>query len=168
MRVYLFRHGPAENRDPLRWPNDEDRPLSADGVKATREAAKGFARLATDVKLVVTSPAKRAYRTAELVHEGLGMSRKLVEWSELAPDAGTQGVLARVARPSMAREVPVLVGHEPTLSELIGLALTGESVSVAHVSKAGAAAIDFEAKVAPGAGELGWLVTRGQLVDFGR
>ena len=36
MRVILFRHGPAEVRDPSRWPEDTERPLTRRGEKRSR------------------------------------------------------------------------------------------------------------------------------------
>ncbi|HZY70297.1 MAG TPA: histidine phosphatase family protein [Thermoplasmata archaeon] len=166
MRAYLFRHGPAESRDPTRWPEDEDRPLTRPGERETRAAALGFAEIADDVNVVVASPAVRARRTAEHVHAALGIDRGIIYWDELRPGSAAAPVLERLGRLS-GRPVPVLVGHEPTLSELVGLALSGDSVSYVHVGKAGAVAVDFASKVAPGAGELAWLLTRGQLGRLG-
>jgi hypothetical protein len=39
MKIILFRHGPAESRDPERWPDDAERPLTPRGEKRTRLAA---------------------------------------------------------------------------------------------------------------------------------
>lgn len=163
MRLYVFRHGPSESRDPARWPDDTGRPLSRVGQAQTRDAAKGFATLVHDVNVVVSSPAVRAASTAEAVHAAVGLRRRIVFWDELAPGEGAPTVLEKLGRPTFAPWTPVLVGHEPTLSELIGLAVAGEPTGWAHVAKAGAAALDFPARVAPGAARLEWLLTRAQL-----
>ncbi|MCI4350111.1 MAG: histidine phosphatase family protein [Thermoplasmata archaeon] len=163
MRLYLFRHGPSENRDPDRWPDDTDRPLSRVGRTQSRAAATGFATLAHDVTAVVSSPAVRGRTTADAVHAALGLRRTIVLWDELAPGEPAGAVLEKLGRPNFARWTPVVVGHEPTLSEFIGLAVTGEPTGWAHVAKAGAAALEFPARVAPGAARLEWLLTRAQL-----
>ena len=62
----------------------------------------------------------------------------------------------------------MLVSHEPILSELIGLALMGEAISLAHVARAGAAAIRFDVAVRPGAGRLEWLTPRRALAQAAR
>lgn len=161
--LYLFRHGPAESRDPLRWPEDDERPLSADGVKQTKRAAKGLARLDFSIAQVISSPAHRARQTAEIVREALGDQRSLELWEELAPDSPSAPILARVSRLGKRADRVLLVGHEPMMSELVGLALTGEAVSFVHFARAGAAGLSFPRSLAPGAGELSWLLTRRQL-----
>lgn len=166
--LYLFRHGPAESRDPLKWPEDDDRPLSPEGVKQTKRAAKGFARLDFSVSQVISSPAQRARQTAEIVREALGDQRALELWEELAPDSPSAPVLARVSRVGKRADRAILVGHEPMMSELVGLSLTGEAVSFVHFARAGAAGLAFARSVAPGAAELSWLLTRRQLAGPSR
>ncbi|MGI0131727.1 MAG: SixA phosphatase family protein [Thermoplasmata archaeon] len=167
MTVYLFRHGPAEERDPQRWPDDARRPLTRAGIEETEAAARGLRSLEPPVARILTSPAERASATAEIVRSTLGVGSPVSTWPELAPDEPASGVLARLAGEPPRRDV-LLVGHEPTLGELTGLALTGEGVSIVRLTRAGAAAIDFARKVAPGAGALDWLLTRRQLIRLGR
>jgi len=161
--LFLFRHGPSEARDPVRWPRDDDRPLSEKGTDETATAARGLARLDPEIRRVVSSPARRADATAALVREALGVARAVDHWEELAPDAPAGPLLARVASEGRRAQGAVLVGHEPVLSELVGLALTGEAVSVVHFSRAGAARVAFDRSAVPGAGALDWLLTRRQL-----
>ncbi|HYB77229.1 MAG TPA: hypothetical protein VEE83_00915, partial [Thermoplasmata archaeon] len=59
----------------------------------------------------------------------------------------------------------VIVGHEPTLAEFVGEALTGEGLSVVHLTKGGAVCLEFTNSVRPGAGRLVWLLTRKQLAN---
>ncbi len=168
MQVFLVRHGPSENRDPRRWPQDDDRPLSAAGLAETETAARGLARLDLPVTRVVTSPAERARATAALVRSALGVDAPLGRWTELAPDSPAEPILSRLAGEGRRGDGLVLVGHEPVLSELIGLALTGEALSLVHMARAGAAALVFDRLVAPGAGRLEWLIPRRTLVRLAR
>ena len=167
MDLYLFRHGPAEERDPRRWSDDAKRPLSRSGVAETKSAAQGLAALEPKVERVITSPALRAHRTAELVRDALKVPSPLVTWPELAPDESASGVLARVSREVGQARALILVGHEPTLGEIVGLALAGEATSVARLSRGGVAALEFPRSVAPSAGRLEWLLTRRQLARLG-
>ena len=162
MELVIVRHGPAADRDPSRWPDDRQRPLSPEGIRSTRRAAKGLASLHPTVDKIITSPATRAFATAEIVREALEISSALETWDELEPDAAPGPVLERLQRLSRKRGL-VLVGHEPTLGELVGLAVTGESVCVTRFSKAGAAQVTFPEQPRPGAAEIDWVLTRKQL-----
>lgn len=166
MEIVIVRHGPAADRDPSRWPDDQRRPLTADGIRATRRAAKGLASLKPTVDKIVTSPATRAFATAEILRNVLDVRSELESWSELEPDAPPGPVLERLQRLSRKRGI-LLVGHEPTLGELLGLSVTGESVPIARFSKAGAAQITFPEEPRPGAAEIGWVLTRKQLERLG-
>jgi len=162
MDLLIIRHGPAEDRDPSRWPDDNRRPLSADGMKATRKAAKGLATLHPDVDKIITSPATRAHATAEIFREVLEVETELEVWDELEPDTPPGPILERVQRFSRRHGI-ALVGHEPTLGELLGLAVTGESVPITRFTKAGVAQVTFPKEPRPGAAEIDWVLTRKQL-----
>jgi phosphohistidine phosphatase len=166
MNLLLVRHGPAADRDPSRWPDDQLRPLTADGIKSTRRAAHGLARLRPAVDKIVTSPAARASATAEIFRKALAVKSNLESWTELEPDTAPGPILERLQRLSRKRGI-VLVGHEPTLGELLGLAVTGESVPIARFSKAGAAQLNFPEEPRPGAAEIDWVLTRKQLERLG-
>ena len=166
MDIVIVRHGPAADRDPSRWPDDQKRPLTSDGVRSTRRAAKGLATLRPTIDKVVTSPATRAFATAEIFREILEVEAELESWEELEPDGPPGPILERLQRLSRRRGI-LVVGHEPTLGELLGLSVTGESVPIARFSKAGAAQITFPREPRPGAAEIGWVLTRKQLERLG-
>jgi phosphohistidine phosphatase len=167
MRLVVVRHGPAESRDPSRWPDDDRRPLSREGRRSTAAAAAGLARLETGVRTIVTSPATRARSTATLVREALRSKPVPAEWKELEPGASAAALLGRLALHHQPRETVVAVGHEPQLGELVGLALTGDAVSVTRLARGGAAALTFPKAVRPGAATLDWRLDRGALTKLG-
>jgi phosphohistidine phosphatase len=136
VELILVRHAIAEDRDTARWPDDADRPLTAEGEAAFRRGAKGLVHLIPEVDEVRSSPFARAWRTAELLaeagwpapvaHEPLGAGRSPLDLAEeLARSPGP----ARLA----------LVGHEPTLSELASILLAGSATRVLIEMKKGAA-----------------------------
>jgi phosphohistidine phosphatase SixA len=165
VRIVLVRHGPAEERDPVRWPNDERRPLTSKGRAQTRRAAKGLARVSRPVDRMASSAAERAVDTAKMVQSALDDPPKLETWPELAPGNLPQVILERLRRSVRPGQELMLVGHEPTLAELVGLALVGDGVPVVHLTKGGAACLEFPRGVKPGAARLVWLLTRKQLAD---
>jgi phosphohistidine phosphatase len=163
VELYIVRHGPAAERNPQRWADDDRRPLTPEGVRETRKAVRGFARLVGKVDRLFSSPAVRAHRTAELLLEELKDAPELELMDLLAPGSPAVGILGEMHQIARPRSRVVLVGHEPTLGELIGLAVTGEAVSIARLAKAGAAALEFPRAVLPSAARLTWLMSRKQL-----
>src|ERR1700730_7164982 len=97
MRLVVVRHGPAESRDPSRWPDDDRRPLSREGRRSTAAAAAGLARLESRGRTMVTSAATRARSTATLVREALRSKPVPAEWKELEPGASAAALLGRLA-----------------------------------------------------------------------
>ena len=71
MKIYLVRHAAAFERDPDRWPDDSERPLAPEGEEEFRLAARGLARVVPRVDAILSSPYRRAWRTAEILSEGL-------------------------------------------------------------------------------------------------
>jgi phosphohistidine phosphatase len=143
MRIILFRHGPAEARDPARWPDDSQRPLTARGVEVARRAARGVARMEPGITRVVSSPAARALE--------LGSEPELLQ--ALAPDAPWRRVLDWLTGQPADAEI-ALVGHQPGLDLLAGgLLRAGEGALV--LKKAGACSITFDVPE-PGGGRLRW------------
>jgi phosphohistidine phosphatase len=165
VRVVVVRHGPAEIRDPARWPDDSRRPLTSKGIVQCRRGSRALARFAKGAKRIATSEAQRSLETAEIVRSAFRPPPRLERWPELASGNLAQPIFERVRRTARPRELLFLVGHEPTLNEFLGLALTGESVSAVRLTKGGAACVEFDASVRPAGGQLLWLFTRKQLAD---
>ena len=156
MRVILFRHGPAGDRDAGRWPDDRLRPLTARGESRTRRAARGMLRLEGEVHALLTSPLVRCMRSAEILAQEAEMSRSPEALDALAPRGSWRDVILRLGEESPEATV-VLVGHEPDLGKLAGVLLFGAPAAMA-LKKAGGCSIEFEAPVAPGTGQLRWFM----------
>src|SRR5213593_3439622 len=118
MLVLLVRHGPAGDRDPSRWPNDDERPLAERGVKRTRAAARGLADLVPEVHVIVTSPLRRAHETTALLHD-VWPDAAVEILPALKPRGSAHAVLEHIAGHA-PDSVVVLVGHEPDLGKLAG------------------------------------------------
>ncbi len=164
VRLVVVRHGPAVARDPARWLDDSKRPLTGGGAAEMRRAARGLARTVGRVDRLATSDAVRCRATAEILRAALDRPPPLERWPELGPGGLAPPILARVARVARSGERVVLVAHDPTIGELVGLALTGEGTPFVRMSKGGAVAIDFPRGIRAGAGVLRWLATRKHLV----
>lgn len=153
MRVILFRHGPAGRRDPARWADDAERPLTKRGADRTRSAARGLHRFIEGGALVLSSPLTRAFGTAAITREALGLQAPVQPFDALAPGGSYRAVLARLVSTGSGTCV-VLVGHEPDLGKLAGMLLFGAPARSLPLKKAGACVIDFTGPPEPGAGHL--------------
>jgi phosphohistidine phosphatase len=158
VEIYLVRHAAASERDPDRWPRDKWRPLTPEGEEEFRLAARGLARMVPRVDVILSSPAQRAWRTAEILSE-------LDSWPAPEPSPVLEPTLpaekAALALENHADASSVaVVGHRPGLHELAAFLLTGKADGMdIGLEKGSVACIGFGGVPAPGAGELRWLLT---------
>ena len=78
MNLYVLRHGLARERNGREYVNDDERPLTAKGVKRMTRQVKGMNALGLSMDAIITSPLVRAAQTAEIVHKGLRKPGRLV------------------------------------------------------------------------------------------
>lgn len=156
MRLLLFRHGPADARDPFRWPDDRLRPLTAKGIERTRAAVRGILRLESTPDAVWTSPLRRAEQTAAALVDLAGGGLTLETHETLAPGGSYRTLTDQLAAVRDTRLL-VLVGHEPDLGKLAGVLLFGAPAAL-PLKKAGACCIDFNDPPAPAMGRLRWFL----------
>jgi phosphohistidine phosphatase len=159
--LYLVRHADAFPKDPDRWRHDGKRPLTPEGEKEFRLAARGLARMVPRVDVILSSPARRAWQTAEILSE-------LDSWPAPEPSP-VVAASRRRASPEKATlalgdyadaKYVAVVGHKPRLQELAAYLLTGKSDGMEiKIRKGSVTCIRFDGIPAPGTGELRWLLT---------
>jgi phosphohistidine phosphatase len=123
--IWLLRHGEAAEGSP-----DSERPLTPKGKEQARAAGLAMAGLGVKLSACLTSPKVRAYDTARLACEALGVEPQSepglaggpFDPEELAPDEGDV----------------LLVGHDPDFSMAVHKA-TGAQV---RMKKGGLAGIE--------------------------
>lgn len=152
MILILVRHAIAEEPDSARWPDDGLRPLTSIGAKKMKRNARGLAQLRYQPSKLITSPLVRAQETAEILRKELGVRRRVVVTQALAPGGGAAGLLHELAR-IPENGVVVAVGHEPSLSALLGELIGCPAVNL-EFKKGGGAVVEFAAAPALGAGLL--------------
>jgi len=154
-KLYLVRHAIAARRGP-EWPDDDTRPLTAQGVARFSEAVVGLSWLGVAVDEVFTSPLVRAVQTAELLAVGLRDRPPVTVLEALSPGWELETIRERLAKVVKRRRI-ALVGHEPGLGELAA-DLIGAGCPLAF-KKGGVCRIDVSHFRSGGAGMLCWLVT---------
>jgi phosphohistidine phosphatase len=139
-RLYLVRHAVALPRDPLRWPEDSERPLSREGERYFRRVATGLARTVPPPDVVVSSPWLRCWETAQAL-EAVGWPAPEV-LPALTPGGEPLDVVAGL--PAEASRV-VLVGHAPDLGRLASLLLCADPDLLSiEVKKGGVLLLDYD------------------------
>src|SRR5262245_21208644 len=127
-------------------------------MRRFRVVSRSLARLLPNVDAVWTSPLVRAAQTARILHEEAGWPVATLARG-LAEHAQPLRILGAVARAPRAMRL-VIVGHAPSLNELLALALYGRRTPAPiELKKGGAALLHFDAMPQPRNGTLVWLAT---------
>ena len=139
MQLFLVRHAiavPAVEGEP-----DAARPLTDEGRKRFARAVRGLDRLGIRFDRVLHSPWTRAVQTAEM------LDRILDGESQVEPALAREPDPEMVARLACGERVAA-VGHEPWMSELLALLVTGNKTHAAgfRCKKGQVAWLEGEAK----------------------
>lgn len=132
MQLVLFRHGIAEDRSHPRCPPDAERALTEQGIRKTRSAVHGLARLLKDntIGAVFTSPYKRARETADILLDGLDLSPRLLCTTDtLIPEENPLLFLQLLQRMLAVGDdrTFIVVGHSPHLNLLSSVLFVGHA-----------------------------------------
>jgi phosphohistidine phosphatase len=152
MKLYFLRHGLAGER--AEWSGDDyARPLTSDGRKRMAREADAMKALQLTVDCIITSPLVRAYQTAEIVAQRLGMPDKLRSDELLEPGFDAES-LKELLKKCGAADAVMLVGHEPDFSSVISRIIGGGRV----ICKKGGLACVALRDPAALRGDLLWLI----------
>jgi len=120
MRLVLIRHAKAKERDPRRWPDDAQRPLTRGGERVFRRLAASLPSWIDPPDRVLASGWVRAWDTATALSKETGWPAP-----ERCPSLETEGGPDAVAairgtiRKMEGHASLTMVGHEPVLGELV-------------------------------------------------
>ena len=153
--LYLIRHGLAEERGEA-WPDDSKRPLTEEGIRRLRKAARSLIRLDVVFDIMLSSPLVRARQTAEAIAAELDPRPPIVHTDALAPDGSYAALLIELEKHARKSSI-ALVGHEPAIGELAAR-LVGSRHAI-EFKKGAIARIDLEEMPPSGPGDLRWLLT---------
>lgn len=125
MKLYVMRHGPAEDVAPTG--RDADRALTPSGRERVRDVAKLLSAEKEEPLVVLSSPLVRALQTAEIVanvtklderaKEDAALSGTVEVRGEMAPGKDAGALVQELVLRGKKRVM--IVGHEPDLSMLV-------------------------------------------------
>ena len=154
MELYVIRHGIAEIRgEPA---DDFKRALTKRGRERAQRAAEGLARIVSKPDVILTSPKTRAKQTAAILGEIFDCTPQICD--ALGAES-PEKIFAALNQCAAGRVM--IVGHEPTLSELVEMLCTkGTAFGFIELKKSGCVLINapLEQSARPGFGKLIWAI----------
>ncbi len=153
MEAILIRHAKAENRDPNSWPDDDVRPLTAEGRAEQRAAVRAMRKMGIKFDFLVTSPLLRAKETAELVAKGY----RWTEAPQVAEELGHEysvGAVVKLLAKFPPNATVALVGHEPDFSHLAAALISKSGDVNIAFKKSGVLGVEFDGPAEAGKGVL--------------
>ena len=120
--LYVLRHSKSSWDDP--FCNDHDRPLAPRGLKAASLMGQVLGSFENPPTLALSSSAQRARQTTELVlqtFQTLALNPPDLQIDSQIYEASVHTVVNRLAELPNQHDSVMLVGHNPTLEELVAL-----------------------------------------------
>ncbi len=138
-RLYIVRHAKSSWDDPEL--DDFDRPLNSRGKKDAPFMGKILAEQQVHPDLIVSSPAKRAMKTAKLLAKKLGYPQKAIQKEEKLYEAATLTLVEILKKLADDYDKVMIIGHNPGLTNLANY-LSGHYIE--NIPTSGVFVIDFD------------------------
>lgn len=163
MDIYILRHGIAVEHGTPGFEVDSDRPLTAKGKRQLRKSAAAMKRMKLRFDVILTSPYERARRTAEIVAEELKLKKRLKIADPLKCEGDPEKLISETAKLRPAPESMLLVGHEPYLSQLISVLVSGSENAEMDFKKGGLCKLETAGLTFGKCAQLEWFLTPKQM-----
>jgi phosphohistidine phosphatase len=158
MKICILRHGIAVDHGTPGYERDSERPLTPEGRRKIRLIARALGRLDINPGVILTSPLVRAHQTADIIATVLRLKDGLHICRHLASGGDAKLLIAEINKSYSRAPSVMLVGHEPDLSELASLLISGKTDG-AHLElkKGGLCVLETDALRAGQCATLIWL-----------
>jgi phosphohistidine phosphatase len=138
MIIYFLRHASA-GESLINPKKDEKRALDKEGIEQCGYVGRAMAAIEAQVDVIISSPLKRATQTASLVGNEMGYEGKLQIENALRPGAAFSD-FKRMLEKYSRQESIVVVGHNPNLSQFLGMVISESGCEASIDLKKGAVA----------------------------
>ncbi|HWO22579.1 MAG TPA: hypothetical protein VNO30_27660 [Kofleriaceae bacterium] len=142
MQLFVIRHAIAEDRRPDL--DDAARELTWEGVRKMKEVVRGLRALDLELPRVLTSPWRRALKTAQLLAPVASAAPVATDLLCQSPRAE---LLAMIAEKG---ETTGVVGHEPWLGELVAWLAFGDARRGEALCLKKGCVVELEGSAVPG------------------
>ena len=152
-RLYLVRHAKSSWADMSL--DDFDRQLNSRGKQDAPEMGKRLAKRKILPELLVSSPAKRARKTAKLIAGEIGYPVEKIAFSQKIYEAGTSELLEVIHGLDNRHGQVMLFGHNPGFTSLANLIA---DCRIDNIPTCGIFCVDFPVsawnEITPGCGAM--------------
>ena len=157
--MLLVRHAIAEERQDFAKTEkpDSERPLTREGREKMRRVARAAAAIVPDLDVIASSPFKRAMQTARILAAAY-TDVEIVRVKSIEPGGDHDATIAWLQERSNLRCVAV-VGHEPSLGELLTKLSLSNGPIIHSFKKGGMALVSFHGKPAAGEAKIEWIIS---------
>jgi phosphohistidine phosphatase len=163
VNIYILRHGLAVERGTPGFANDSERPLTPKGKRQLRKIAAAMKIMDLRFDLILSSPFLRAKKTAEIAADILKLKKQLKFSDALTPKGDAKILIRQLNELKPALKNILLAGHEPYLSRLISLLVTGDTQLQMDFKKGGLCKLEIEKLRFGRCAILVWLLTPKQM-----
>lgn len=154
MFLYIARHAWAGHFGDVPISRDSQRALTVEGVERYRRMIQALSDRGMTPSQVATSPYVRCRQTADILAEPSG--GRVVDCSALEPGSDFEAMI-EWSRQFEGQDI-AWVGHNPDVQHFVAQ-LVGHGAARIRFAKGSIAAVRFEDRVEPGAGQLYWHAT---------
>jgi phosphohistidine phosphatase len=163
MNIYILRHGIAVEQGAAGFSKDSDRPLTPKGERKLWQVTEAMQALELSFDLILTSPYVRARQTADIVAEAFDARKRVEQLDDLTPGGSFKKLIDYLNGHKPPPASTLLVGHEPYLSELISLLISGDVHTSVLMKKGGLCKLSAESLQHGHCATLEWLLTPRQM-----
>lgn len=150
------------------YEDDSLRPLTGKGKKKMQQIAQGLKGLAAEINLILTSPYLRAAETARILRKAFDLNKQaVVETEHLAPVGYGDQLVNLINEKYADVENIALVGHEPSLSSLVSVLVSGDPNLSLTLKKGGICRLSVDTLQYGRCATLDWLLSPSQLAELG-
>ena len=140
-KIILFRHAKAAQAEP--GMRDFDRPLKERGKKDAILMGERIKARGISPDLILSSPAKRAKKTAKLVARQIGYSKDRIQYDQKIYDTNASYLFKLLKAQDDRHDIVMLFGHNPDLS-LLTESLLVQQPDFSGLPTAGVSCIEFD------------------------
>ncbi len=166
MDLFLLRHGIAVDRGLPGFEDDSQRPLTPKGAARIHRIAQAAKRLRLKFDLILSSPYLRAQQTAQMVASVYKMEDRLRLTENLTPATSPAALIGEIHETYADALSILLVGHEPYLSTLASMLLTGDENMMLTFKKGGLCKFSLDELRYTRCATLEWLITPKQMLNL--
>ncbi len=158
MNIYFLRHGDAGTYA------TSDSALTTEGIQTINRIASAFQVLGIELDQILSSSLPRAKETADIMQAVLKADTNVLSCRELTPPGDCDDLFMLLKETH--RKSVLIVGHEPLLSRMISLLISGNEHSFLTLKKGSVAKVFIAEYTRHIRGSLEWLLPPGVLLKL--